>query len=80
MKCVICNGEVEAWPGGHGFGNNPDPWPRSPRGGDIPDEEFRCCKWCNENIVILMRLGMLTVESAKKKAKEREEFLSSLES
>jgi hypothetical protein len=62
MKCVICHGEVEEWPGGGGFGNNPDPWPRDDMLRErirmnVGDDNFRCCRWCNQNIIVPLRLG-----------------------
>lgn len=56
MDCVICKREVEAWPGGGGYGHNPAPWPLSPSSKD--EDAFRCCNWCNENIVIPLRMRM----------------------
>jgi len=49
-RCSICGGLVEPWPGGHGFGNNPQPV--------RPDINDRCCNRCNAEIVIPARLGL----------------------
>lgn len=82
MKCIICGEPVEQWPGGGGYGHNPDPVSsieaaarisaviqNHPVGAEVtPDEvdlvtgivaqaiEGRACNWCNENVVIPVRL------------------------
>ena len=61
--CVICTGPVEAWPGPaptkgeRGYGNNPEPWPSKP--------EDRACRWCNEHIVIPVRLRRVSVMQSR---------------
>lgn len=54
VLCILCQHPVEPWPGGDGFGNNPDPL-RSVEDNDR-DSEGRACRWCNENIIIPVRL------------------------
>lgn len=55
MECSICHGPVEPWPGTKddgepfGYGNNPMPVASL-------DVEDRCCRWCNEHVVIPIRL------------------------
>lgn len=51
--CVICLRACEPWP--HiegqppaGYGHNADPWPGT--------EDDRACNWCNDNIVIPVRI------------------------
>lgn len=51
-ECCICGSDCESWPGGSGYGNNPEPVPIR------PDSSGRCCRWCNEHIVIPLRLRM----------------------
>ena len=57
-SCSICGGPVEPWPGGKGYGHNP--WPAR------PNIEDRCCDWCNNAVVIPVRLkrGFARLEGA----------------
>lgn len=48
-KCSICGAPVEAWPGGGGYGHNPEPV--------VPFESGPCCTHCNDSVVIPARLG-----------------------
>lgn len=48
VKCVICDGPVEPWPGGGGYGHNPEP---------VKDgTEGRACNQCNYTTVLQARL------------------------
>lgn len=64
MKCIICGTALSQWPGGGGYGNNPDPWP-SPQAARVlaekANDDYRCCETCNSTVVIPMRLAMLGV-------------------
>jgi len=51
-KCCICDSPVEPWPNGNGFGHNPAPLCMG--GG-------RACNWCNENVVIPVRIHIAGV-------------------
>lgn len=60
MDCIICGGPVEEWPGGNGYGSNPDPWPSLTAARVLrekADDEYRCCQTCNANVVIPLRLA-----------------------
>jgi hypothetical protein len=48
--CSLCGGEVEEWPGGGGYGNNPEP---------LAPIEARCCDRCNQEKVIPARLEQM---------------------
>jgi hypothetical protein len=62
--CVICGQEMKPWPGGNGYGNNPDPWP-SPTVARLliehAEDQYRCCDTCNDTVVIPMRMSMLNM-------------------
>ena len=47
--CVLCGGPVEAWPGGGGYGANPEPLA----------SEGRACKRCDNEKVIPARMKEL---------------------
>lgn len=60
MECVICGTEMEPWPGGSGYGNNPDPWPTPQAAAIMYDSErYRCCDDCNALYVIPLRLAVI---------------------
>lgn len=46
--CCICGLEVEPWVGGGGYGHNPAPV--------YPTEGNLACNWCDENVVVPVRL------------------------
>lgn len=48
-QCVLCGEPVEPWPGGGGYGHNPDPLAT----------EGRACDTCNETQVIPARIREL---------------------
>jgi hypothetical protein len=49
-KCCLCGAELEPWPGGYGYGNNP--WPLS------ENENDRCCDFCDRTKVLPARIKM----------------------
>lgn len=51
VYCCICNGIVEPWPGGYGWGHNPEPVKSS--------DDGRACNWCNNNVILAVRIRML---------------------
>jgi hypothetical protein len=54
-KCVFCGEPCEEWPGGHGYGNNPEPLASFPE---------RCCGKCNSERVIPARLAEMSFGKA----------------
>jgi hypothetical protein len=72
-KCCICNAPLDPWPGGGGFGHNPDPvigmealvaianmkadFDYAPKMAMTALDGGRCCDWCNNNVVIPVRLA-----------------------
>lgn len=54
-KCVICGNWCEPWPGGYGWGNNPEPVSLT----------GRACNSCNNNTVIPARLAGLRDRPAR---------------
>ena len=58
--CVICGKPTEAWPGGDGYGNNPEPWPTDTTARLLTEQapdRYRCCNTCNTNSVIPLRIA-----------------------
>lgn len=52
-RCSLCGGPVEAWPGGYGYGHNPEP---------LKPIEERCCDDCNWTKVIPARLRNMGID------------------
>ena len=62
MNCIICGNPAEVWPGGSGYGNNPDPWPTPTAAKvliDKANEQYRCCNDCNALVVIPLRISLV---------------------
>jgi hypothetical protein len=53
-KCILCHQPVEPWPGGGGFGHNPDPL-RSVED-SAKDTKGRACNSCQEHHILPVRL------------------------
>ena len=61
MECVICGGLIDIHPlSGWAGGYNAD-----------PVREGRCCEYCDDNIVLPMRMRRAKIEYVKKYAKRK---------
>jgi hypothetical protein len=67
-KCIICGNQVEAWPGGGGYGHNPDPVAMRFN----KDGSAKACNWCNEHVVIPVRLRAVQARMSVADGKHRQ--------
>jgi hypothetical protein len=70
IECDICGGLCEIKTDGNGkeywrHGENPHPYEFSDEVLKLRDNDPRCCKVCNNDIVIPLRLGFVTMEELK---------------